>query len=58
MSEAQDKPAEEDPARYQRKRSQSLFAPNVTALLTGQHIGGISEKVGSTHPGPQSWGLY
>jgi len=32
---------EEPELIYQRKRSQSLFAPNVAALLSGEHVGGV-----------------
>jgi hypothetical protein len=32
---------EEPEIFYQRKRSQSLFAPNVAALLSGEHVGGV-----------------
>jgi len=32
---------EEPEIKYQRKRSQSLFAPNVAALLSGEHVGGV-----------------
>ena len=37
-----DKVKKEEPELiYQRKRSQSLFAPNVAALLSGEHVGGV-----------------
>ena len=35
---------EEPEVTYQRKRSQSLFAPNVSSLMAGDHVGGIGGK--------------
>ena len=49
-----DKVKKEEPELiYKRKRSQSLFAPNVSALLSGEHVGGI--HAGALHlvPDPQ-----
>ena len=39
-----DPPEEPEVTSYQRKRSQSLFAPNVSSLMSGDHVGGIGGK--------------
>ena len=39
-----EKPPDDPEVTYQRKRSQSMFAPNVSSLMSGDHVGGITER--------------
>ena len=41
-----------------RKRSQSMFAPSVTSLLAGNHIGGKGDILFSSNSDPEVSGVW